>query len=113
MITDAPSAASREMSTRIRRYTVTMAFRTACFLAMLLVHGSLRWVLLGLAVFLPYVAVVAANQADQRGRRGRLEPGAPEGAPQLTVGERVQVVDGQVVDDEGAVPRDGREGRVA
>ena len=101
------------MSRRIRRYTITMAFRTACFLGMLLVHGSLRWVLLGLAVFLPYVAVLAANQADQRGPSGPVERGAPEDAPQLTVGDPVQVVDGQVVDghvveDDGDERRGGR-----
>ena len=98
------------MSSRVRRYTITMAFRTACFLSMLFVHGSLRWVLLGLAVFLPYVAVLAANQADQRGSRGTVEPGAPVDAPQLTVGEPVEVIDGHVVEDE---PRDRRGGQGA
>jgi hypothetical protein len=109
IITDAPSASSKEMSSRIRRYTITMAFRTACFVSMIFVQGSLRWVLLALAIVLPYVAVVAANQADQRAPRGSLERGAPEDAPQLTSGERPDVIAGDVVHG----PHDGREGRVA
>lgn len=104
-ITDARSATSEEMSGRVRRYTITMAFRLACFISMVFVTGWLRWVLLVGAVVLPYIAVVLANQADQRGRGGRVEAGAPEDAPQLTVGEHVDVIDG-TVDDEP-------EGRVA
>jgi hypothetical protein len=97
------------MSRRIRRYTITMAFRTACFVSMIFVQGWARWVLLALAVFLPYVAVVAANQADHRSSGGSVERGAPEDAPQLTAGGPVEVIAGDVVDE----PRDGREGRVA
>jgi hypothetical protein len=109
IITDAPSASSKEMSSRIRRYTITMAFRTACFVSMIFVQGSLRWVLLALAIVLPYVAVVAANQADQRAPRGSLERGAPADAPQLMSGEHPDVIAGDVVHE----PHDGREGRVA
>ena len=50
----------------MRRYTITMAFRTACFISMIFVHGAFRWVLFACAVFLPYVAVIFANQANQR-----------------------------------------------
>jgi hypothetical protein len=117
LITDAKSATSQEMSGRIRRYTITMAFRMACFVAMVFVSGWLRWALLVFAVVLPYVAVVLANQADQRSRGSRVEQGAPQDAPVLTVGEGVRVVDGEVVT--GSVVDDdedldgGREGRVA
>jgi hypothetical protein len=109
LITDASSASSREMSRRVRRYTITMAFRTACFVSMILVQGWARWVLLALAVFLPYVAVVAANQADQRSLGRSMEPGAPEEAPQLTAGGHVDVIAGDVVDEQ----HDERGGRVA
>jgi hypothetical protein len=97
------------MSRRVRRYTITMAFRTACFVSMILVQGWARWVLLALAVFLPYVAVVAANQADQRSLGRSMEPGAPEEAPQLTAGGHVDVIAGDVVDEQ----HDERGGRVA
>ena len=32
VITDARTATSEEHATRVRRYTITMAFRTACFI---------------------------------------------------------------------------------
>ena len=35
VITNARTSTSEEMSGRIRRYTITMAFRTACFVAMI------------------------------------------------------------------------------
>jgi hypothetical protein len=109
------------MASRVRRYTITMAFRTACFLSMLFVHGWPRWALLAGAVFLPYIAVVLANQSDQRSRTNTVEAGAPSDAPQLTTGDPVDVVAGEVV--EGSVVEDRRvpesdldaepEGRVA
>jgi hypothetical protein len=98
VITDARKSTSTEMSTRIRRYTITMAFRTACFLAMIVVHGNLRWVLFGAAVLLPYVAVVLANQANQR---SVARPGGsvePTDAPQLTTGE-YEVISGDLADE--------------
>ena len=88
---------SAEMSSRIRRYTITMAFRTACFLSMLLVEGPIRWVLFVAAVVLPYIAVVVANQANQR-RSGRVSPVPPTDHPQLTTGERVEVISGSLDD---------------
>jgi hypothetical protein len=118
VITNARSATSAEMSGRIRRYTITMAFRMACFLSMLFVHGWFRWALLAFAVFLPYIAVVLANQADQRSTASPVEHGAPADAPQLTTGEPVDLVPGEVIEGtvvseaDGAV-RDEPEGRVA
>ena len=66
VITDARGAASQEQATRQRRYAITMAFRTGCFIAMIFVPGVFRWVLFAGAVFLPYIAVIFANQAQQR-----------------------------------------------
>ena len=66
VITDARSGASKEMSSRVRRYTYTMAFRTACFISMIFVPGVFRWILFACAVFLPLIAVVLANQANRR-----------------------------------------------
>ena len=78
VITDARTAASAEMSARIKRYSITMAFRTACFLAMIWVEGPLRWVLFACAVFLPYMAVLAANQAKRRGTGSRRAGRRPD-----------------------------------
>jgi hypothetical protein len=109
VITDARSGSSEELSRRVRRYTITMAFRTACFVSMIFVPGTLRWVLFGCAVFLPYVAVVLANQSDQRTRTSRIERGGPATAPQLGAGGSPGPGDGEVL--EGSV-EDEREDHV-
>ena len=93
MITDAHAAASQELAQRQRRYAITMAFRTACFLAMIWVPGPGRWVLFGCAVFLPYVAVILANQANQRGQSFDPTRPFPSDAPQLTTGAEPDVTE--------------------
>jgi hypothetical protein len=89
---------------RQKRYMITMGFRTACFISMVFVPGWFRWVLFACAVFLPYVAVVFANQVDRKGSAAdRVEPGEPEAHTQLTTGaERIapgeQDVEGETSD---------------
>jgi hypothetical protein len=104
-ITDARAGSSVEMSQRIRAYTVTMAFRTVCFLvAVIFAHGWLQWVLFAGAVFLPYMAVLLANQANTKGLKRPVRRGAPEDAKQLTTGPSTAYVEGEVIaDDEGRV----------
>lgn len=97
VITDARSGASKDLQTRQRRYTITMAFRTACFLAMIFVPGVFRWILFACAVLLPYVAVIFANQASQRRQGTPVGRGEPEDAPALTTGsERDRVIRGDI-----------------
>jgi len=86
LITDARSAASVEMHSRVLRYTLTMAFRTACFISMVFVPGPMRWVLFACALVLPYVAVIMANQANQRSIRKQANLGVASDRPQLTAG---------------------------
>jgi hypothetical protein len=86
LITDARTPASVEMSSRVRRYTYTMAFRTACFISMVFVDGPLRWVLFACALVLPYIAVIGANQANQRSIRRNANLGVPSDRAQLTAG---------------------------
>jgi hypothetical protein len=88
LITDARTPASEEMHSRVVRYTFTMAFRTACFLAMYFVHGPARWVLFACALILPYVAVIMANQANQRSIRKRASFAISSDRPQLTAGPK-------------------------
>ena len=104
VITDARGASSVELGRRVKRYSLAMAFRMACFLSMVFVEGWLRWTLLAFAVFLPYVAVVLANQADERTTPSEVEHGAPEDAPQLTTGYQAEVIEGDVVEDEPLRP---------
>lgn len=109
VITNARVASSEEMAGRVRRYAITMAFRTACFIGMIFVPGVWRWILFACAVFLPYVAVLLANQAQQQGMTARIDtPPAPEDRHQLTTGPE-HVISGHVVDEEP--PPDGRPDR--
>jgi hypothetical protein len=99
LITDARSAASAEQDSRVKRYALTMGFRTACFVAMIFVEGPLRWVLFAGAVLLPYVAVIVANQANQRSQQRKPVGGPPIDRPQLTTGpEEAEVITGAVSD---------------
>ncbi len=109
LITTARMGNSVEMSSRVRRYTITMAFRTACFISMIIVDGPLRWVLFAAAVILPYVAVVVANQANQRGKSGQLSPVPPADHLQITDGKNYEVIAGSAAAD----PRERRGKRVA
>ena len=86
LITDARTPASAELSSRVRRYTITMAFRTACFIAMVFVPGPMRWVLFACALVLPYIAVILANQANQRTQTRRASSLDVADRPQLTTG---------------------------
>ncbi len=102
VITDARGAASQEQATRQRRYAITMAFRTACFIAMIFVPGVFRWVLFAGAVFLPYIAVIFANQAQQRPPGDAVGGGGdPSDAPAITTGEeRGQIISGEIITDD-------------
>ena len=57
---------SDDVQERTRRYLISMAIRTACFIGAVLAVGWLRWALMAGAVFLPYIAVVVANAGRER-----------------------------------------------
>jgi hypothetical protein len=84
-ITTAPESHETEMAHRQKRYMISMGIRTLCFVAAVLADGWLRWVLVGLAFVLPYVAVVMANSASPR-IEGTLPPGPQSGRPELGAG---------------------------
>ena len=66
-ITTAATSRNDDIAARQRRYVVSMAIRTVCFVAAVVVGpGWLRWVLVAGAVLLPYVAVVMANAASTK-----------------------------------------------
>ena len=101
VITDARGATSVEHDSRVKRYAWTMAFRTACFVSMIFVDGPFRWVLFAGAVFLPYVAVLLANQANQRQQPNQVNRADPIDRPQLTTGpDDTEVISGTITDDE-------------
>jgi len=43
-----------------------MTIRTICFVLAVVAHGWLRWVLIALAIVLPYLSVVFANSGRER-----------------------------------------------
>jgi hypothetical protein len=77
-ITTASRPRSEDIRGRERRYIISMAVRTACFvLAVVFMGHWVMWLFLVGAVFLPYVAVVMANAgvaADPGGSEFDFDP---------------------------------------
>lgn len=71
-ITEAQRGLSQEQTGRTRRYLVSMAIRTACVLAAIVVPGWPRWILVAGAVVLPYLAVVVANAGRENDEPGQV-----------------------------------------
>jgi hypothetical protein len=72
-VTSVPETLHHEQVARIHRYLLTLGVRTVCFVLAVVTDGWVRWVFAGLAIVLPYIAVVMANAV--RPRRGG--PGRP------------------------------------
>ena len=72
-ITSASRSQSQDISRRQRRYLVSMAVRTLCFvLAIVFRGGPLMWVFIVASFLLPAVAVVVANSS------AAPDPGGPD-----------------------------------
>jgi hypothetical protein len=68
-ITDAAESHEKDISTRETRYLIAMGARIVCFiLAVFLFHGWLRWVAAILAIILPWIAVLIANNRAEAKR---------------------------------------------
>lgn len=65
-VTGVATSLRDDLNLRKKRYLVSMSIRTVCFVLSVVSHGWLRWVFVGFAVFLPYVAVVMANAGRAR-----------------------------------------------
>jgi len=81
-ITTATHGRSDDIDARQRRYLISMAVRTLCFVAAVAVfvttgQGWLMWALVIASFVLPYVAVVMAN-AGASPDPGRPEPFGPD-----------------------------------
>jgi hypothetical protein len=64
-ITSASRPRSEDIRGRERRYLISMALRTICFILAVVFMGHwVMWLFLVGAVFLPYVAVVLANAVN-------------------------------------------------
>ena len=85
-ITTAGTSRADDIARRQRRYVVSMAIRTVCFISAVLVGpGWLRWVLVVGALVLPYVAVVMANAVTTKSDEFALGV-SPDERPALTEG---------------------------
>ena len=82
-ITSAAESRDADIRVRQKRYLLSMSLRSICFVGALLVgDGWLRWVLVGGAIILPYIAVVMANAVTTRAD-DFVFPGAVHQRPQL------------------------------
>ena len=70
-VTSAPKALSSDLSSRQKRYFISMMIRTLCFILTVILPSPVRWFALFGAVTLPYIAVVIANAG-----RETITPGA-------------------------------------
>lgn len=101
LITSAAEARPEEIRRREQRYVLMMLFRVVCFvLAVVAFTGWLRIVAVGVAVILPWIAVVFANGGPPRSDRRQAgyaarDPGQSD-LPELSAGHTV--VDASVVD---------------
>ena len=81
-ITGAQVSLVEDQRARTRRYLLSMAIRTICFIGAIVASGWLRWALLAGAVVLPYVAVVMANAGRKR---------APTSSPMFILNDQRQI----------------------
>ena len=88
-ITSAAESQSEDRGRRERRYAISMAIRTLCFVGGVIVlttvpspWSNLGWVLFVGAVFLPYTSVILANAGVRKKGEGP-SPFGPEAKGQL------------------------------
>lgn len=66
LITSAGRGHTLDVEARTRRYLITMAVRTVCFMGFLFLPGWWKVGMLAGAVLLPAIAVLLANNSDHR-----------------------------------------------
>ena len=70
-VTSAPKSLTNDLSSRQKRYFISVMIRTLCFILTVILPSPFRWFALAGAVTLPYIAVVIANAG-----RETITPGA-------------------------------------
>ncbi|HSE07385.1 MAG TPA: DUF3099 domain-containing protein [Nocardioidaceae bacterium] len=84
-ITSANPSHSEELAGRQRRYVISMAIRTVCFLlAVVFAGGVLMWIFIAASFILPPVAVIIANAqapTDPEPAESSFDPTRPELEP--------------------------------
>ncbi|SQD93413.1 conserved hypothetical protein [Parafrankia sp. Ea1.12] len=102
LITSAEEARPAEIRRREQRYILTMLVRVVCFvLAVVVFTGWLRLVAVGLAIILPWIAVVIANGGPARSdrRQAGFAPKTTAGdEPRALAAGGHRIVDADVLD---------------
>ncbi|WP_277305509.1 DUF3099 domain-containing protein [Spongiactinospora sp. TRM90649] len=77
-VTDARSSLSDDIGRREKRYLIQMAIRTICLVLAVVVDAPwpIRALFIAGAVFLPYVAVIGANERAKDDTDAQWEPEA-------------------------------------
>ena len=75
-VTTVRVSAAEDRHRREIEYLLMMAFRILCFAGALVTTGAVRWVAVAFAVFLPWIAVLIANNRGSQ-THVRTDPGAP------------------------------------
>lgn len=78
-VTAVRASAAQDRHQREVRYLVAMAFRMICFAGALATTGWVRWTAVAVAVLMPWIAVVLANNRGTPVTSVRTDPGAPGG----------------------------------
>ncbi|WP_336645658.1 DUF3099 domain-containing protein [Microbacterium sp. USHLN186] len=112
-VTSLPQSPQDEATHRVRRYALTMAIRTVCFLLMAFVQpiGWWTWAFAAAAIFLPYIAVVYANAGSDSTPTAVESPARQLEASTPVVTSTPPVADPEVItiveqrDDRGADER--------
>lgn len=65
-VTGARRSVSEDVSSRTKRYLISMGIRTVCLPLAVFTDGWVRWVFVAGAVLLPYFAVIIANAGRER-----------------------------------------------
>ena len=102
VITTAADAASVDARHRTKRYLVLQGIRVACILGAFLIPGWPKWVVIAAAAILPGIAVLAANQPDQKKLlEAQAQEREQEQATNLALTDgSYQMVPGEVIDDQ-------------
>jgi hypothetical protein len=94
-ISDIGTSRPAEIRDRERRYVFAMLIRVVCFIAAtLLFTGVARWIAIGVAIAMPWIAVVFANApAVRKTAFAKFVPAAPRTARKLDKAREHRVID--------------------
>lgn len=100
MITNAPDAASRDAGRRQKQYLILMGIRVVCILGAFLIPGWIKWPVIAAAAILPGVAVMLANQPNQKKLLAGRDAPPEDPEPRTAISDGHHVVLHGEVDDE-------------